>query len=276
MKQTFVEPREEKQLGIVSITLLNVTTIFTVPLLLPSALCGGASIAYNFAGALGFLLPTAACAAELAAHYPDEQGLSGWVDKGLGKKSALLSAWCQFLNCITFFPSMQSFAAAAIVYPFSPDDSTNQAYLAITSCVMIWSLTFVCTRGINSFEMFTNIGAIVGGPVAVAILVFSAVFRGTAGPQNSLAITSVKDLLPATSNWRSTISYFTGIMYSYAGIEVSASHQRDMARPSINYPRACAASALIIVTLNLAGRECIEVEIAPACALHCTCMRLGV
>ena len=66
-------------LGILDITLLNVITIFTIPLLLPSAVCGGAAVSYNIVGALFFLLPTGACAAELAGHYPDADGLSGWI-----------------------------------------------------------------------------------------------------------------------------------------------------------------------------------------------------
>ena len=239
-------------LGIRDITLLNVITIFTIPLLLPSAVCGGAAVSYNIIGALFFLLPTGACAAELAGHYPDADGLSGWIELALGQRAALAAAWFQFINGAAFFVPMQAFLAAGLLFPFSPEDSERPAFGACASFVMVWLMTLLCCRGMKEAVLFTSLGAVLGGLLPVAILMACAISRGNSH-DNALEVSSAASLLPNVSDLPSTISYFTAIMYSYAGIELSASHACDMTRPSIDYPRACLAGAATIMALNLVG-----------------------
>jgi amino acid transporter len=116
---------------------------------------------------------------------------------------------------------------------------------------MFWAMTIVNLFGMKVSGWVSALGALTGTllPGALIIILGCIWFLG----KNPLQFTvSWDSFIPNMTDIKQLV-FFTGVMLSYAGIEMSAIHARDVKNPQRDYPKALLLSFILIVALYSLG-----------------------
>jgi putative glutamate/gamma-aminobutyrate antiporter len=249
--------KKKHSLTIFSLTMITVGSVDSIRNLPATALFGSQLVFFFLLGALFFLIPTALVSAELASGWPKQGGVYVWVKEAFGKKAGFLAIWLQWIENVIWYPTILSFVAGTIGYFIDPSLANNAYFLCLVIVSSFWGATFINLRGMHSSAMLSNICAISGllVPMALIIGLGAAWIIGGNPVQISFDLPSILPHLQDKSMWVS----LTAIILSFCGIEIATVHANDVHNPQHAFPRALIYSVAIILSTLILGSLAIAV-----------------
>ncbi|MCL5272546.1 MAG: APC family permease [Gammaproteobacteria bacterium] len=241
----------KKRLTVFSLTLITVCSVDSIRNLPAAALAGSQLFSYFTLALIFFLIPCAITSMWFSNQ--SQQGVYGWVKKGLGKRSAFLAIWFQCVQNVLIYPTLLSFIAGTLLYSISPDLVDNKGLLFIIIIALIWMLTWINLQGIQLSSRFNSFCSITGLLVPFSIIIAMGLYwwLTQTEPENNL-------LPQATSySWTS----LTAIILSFCGIELAAVHAED-SQPGA-FPKAVIISVIVIFFTMLFGSMILAMIIPP-------------
>lgn len=240
-----------RTLSVFTLTMINIAAIGSIKNWPVTAEYGFSSIFYFLMGALLFFLPLALVTAELATTIPKSGGVFVWVKEAFGHRTGFLAIWLQWIENVIWYPTVLSFIAASVAYAIDPGLVNNTLYTVIIILVIFWGATFANLFGMTTSGWISTISVLLGTFVPAALIIALGFFWYFSGSPLQITYTW-HDFLPSLSSIDDLV-FFTGVMLSLCGIEMSAVHVRDVKDPKRDFPQAIVYSGLIIVVLSILG-----------------------
>lgn len=249
--------KKKHSLTIFSLTMITVGSVDSIRNLPATALFGSQLVFFFLLGALFFLIPTALVSAELSSGWPKQGGVYIWVKEAFGKKAGFLAIWLQWIENVIWYPTILSFVAGTIGYFIDPSLANNAYFLCLVIVCSFWGATFINLRGMHSSAILSNICAISGLLLPMALIIgLGAVWIVGGNPvQISFDSQSILPHLQDKSMWVS----LTAIILSFCGIEIATVHANDVHNPQYAFPRALIYSVVIILSTLILGSLAIAV-----------------
>ena len=244
-------------LSIFSLTMITIGSVDSIRNLPTTALFGSQLIAFFILGAIFFLIPTALVSAELASSWPKQGGVYIWVKEAFGKQLGFLAIWLQWISNVIWYPTLLSFVAGTIGYLINPSLASNPYFLCLVIVSAFWGATLVNLRGMRSSALVSNICAISGLllPMALIIALGAAWIIGGNPVQIDFDIHSMLPHSDDKSKWVA----LTGTMLSFCGIEIATVQANNVENPQYAFPRALVYSVVVILITLILGSLAIAV-----------------
>ena len=241
------------------LAMINVAAIGSVKNWPTMAEYGFASVFYMLLATLIFFLPTALVSAELATGWPKSGGVFAWVKEAFGHRLGFLSIWCLWIENVIWYPTMLGFIAASVSYIFNPALAESKFFIFFFGVAIFWIATLVNLLGIRTSAWISSVGVVLGTfiPGLFIITVGLAWYFGGSPVHVNF---SWDGFFPDMSS-PTQLVFFTGIILSFCGLEMSAIHARDVKDPKRNYPRAILLTVLFVLRLSTLGVLAISMVI---------------
>ncbi len=240
-----------RTLSVFTLAMINLAAIGSVKNWPINAEYGFSSLFFLLLAAIVFFLPVSLVAAELATGWPKAGGIYAWVKEAFGHRTGFLAIWLLWFENVIWYPTILAFIAATLAYIFNPTLAESTGYNVAVILSVFWGMTLLNLLGMRTSSLISTVGVICGTFIPGLLIIFLGFTWFTEG--NPLHIDlSWKGLVPNMSDPKQLI-FFTGTLLSFAGMEMSAVHARDVQYPQKDYPRAIFLSALIIIVLSSFG-----------------------
>jgi glutamate:GABA antiporter len=243
LDQALTNPPLKKPLGLFTLTMINVIAIDNLRSLPFGAEFGSALVVLYLIAAVGFLLPVALVASELATTWPTRGGIYIWVREALGDRWALAVIWLQWIYNVTWYPMALSFITSTLATTFYPTLHHHALYTFLAVIVLYWLATLINLFGMKISSIMSTLGALVGTLIPMGLLMILGWIWYHQGMPMHITTTS---FWPDLSD-HETLPYFATIVFGLMGIEMSAMHADDVAKPESTFPKAMAISSILIV-----------------------------
>jgi amino acid transporter len=195
--------------------------------------------------------------AELASGWAKQGGIYVWVKEAFGKKMGFLAIWLQWIENVIWYPTILSFVAGSLGYLIAPSLTMNPYFLWSVIVVSFWAATFVNLRGMHSSALLSNVCAITGLLLPMALIIsLGAIWLWGDNPA------AIKfDVASITPHWHDQSMWvsLTAIMMSFCGIEIATVHANDVENPQRAFPRALIYAVMIILSTLILGSLAIAV-----------------
>ncbi|MGM1047135.1 amino acid/polyamine/organocation transporter, APC superfamily [Paenibacillus uliginis N3/975] len=236
--------------GLIGITMAFFGTVRSVPTL---SATGWTQIFYMLVAAILFALPIALMSAEMSTGFPEEGGPQVWVKKALGEKWGFVTSWLLWVQM--FFGMVMVASTVGVLFGYvinKPELSSNNVFIFIVILISYWGVTLLNLK-FDMVKIAGNWGAIIGVYIPFVFLVILGVMymiKNGIQPESYLGNFKASDLLPNLSDLGS-LAYLSGIIFIFAGVEISSVHANNIENPKRNYPIAVIASVILLVIFNL-------------------------
>lgn len=256
-------PSGGKQLTMMAMAIMIVTTIVSMRGLASQAEFGLTSIFYYVFAALVFLVPYALVCAELASTYTQSGGVFRWVSEAFGTRAGWLSMYLDWQMVVIWFPAVLMFGAVSLAYVFWPEAfdaklAGNRIYTLLIVLGVYWVCTFNNFRGMKYANKLSTLGGLCGTIIPAAVLIVMGVVYVLMGKTINLPLD--KPFWPDFEQF-GTIVLAASIFLFYAGMEIQAVHVPGMKNPSRDFPKSVLIAVVIILAIFVAGTLAIGVVI---------------
>lgn len=235
---------------LIGITIAFFGSVRSVPTL---AINGWTGITYIVAAVIIFAIPIALISAELATGWSDEGGPQLWVKEGLGSKWSFVTSWILWIQMVTGMTMVGSIVGVILAYVIGiPSLSQNSIFVFICLLISFWGVTLLNFK-FNMVKVVGKFGTLIGVFIPFAALTILGVlymFKFGINPGHYLGNFELSKLVPNIHNL-GTLTYFSGIIFIFAGVEISSVHINNIHNPKRNYPIAVIISVVILVIVNL-------------------------
>lgn len=241
----------KKVISIFTLVMINLAAIGSIRNWPTIAETGFSAIFFFLLAALVFFLPTSLVSAELATGWPKIGGIFVWVKEAFGQRAGFLAIWLLWIENVIWYPTILSFIAATVAYTFDPHWGSNKTYIILVSLISYWVLTWINLKGMKISGWISSFGVIVGAFIpSIVIIALGCMWYFSGKPlQIEFSWNSFIPDLASPKQW----VIFTGVLFSLAGMEMSAIHARDVQNPQRNYPRATLYTILLVVLPSILG-----------------------
>lgn len=235
-------------LSVFSLIMINVIAVDSIRTLPMAASFGYGLITLYVIGAIAFFIPTALVTAELATTWPEKGGIYAWVRIAFGHKWGLCVVYLQWIYNVVWYPTILTLIASTIAYLVDPTLVQNATFMTTVVLATFWGCTLLNFFGMRISSAVSTFGSILGtlGPmILIIILAFFWLGRGNT-PEISLATST---FFPKMNNMSAIaeLVFFTQIIFSLLGLEMSSVHALEVKNPKKDYPKALLISALMIL-----------------------------
>jgi putative glutamate/gamma-aminobutyrate antiporter len=252
----------KKALSVFSLVMINIIAVDSLRSLPISAEYGFSLVFYYLLCGIGFLLPVALIAAELATGWPETGGIYVWLREAFGKKYGFLVVWIQWVYNVVWYPTILSLLAATLSYLIDPALAENKTYIFCMVIAFFWLATIVNLYGIHISSLISTIATIFGTMIPILFITGLGCLWYYQG--KPLAITfSAKSFFPDLTHL-GNLALLSSVVFGLIGLEMSAIHAGDVKNPQRDYPRAVFISAIIILSTLILGSLAIAMVIPQA------------
>ncbi|MPQ43793.1 tyrosine-tyramine antiporter [Clostridium tarantellae] len=214
------------------------------------ASAGWEAIFFMIGAGVLFAIPISLIAAELATGWPEEGGPQVWVNVAMGEKWAFVTAWLLWIQMMVGTQMGAAAFGSVLSYAIGkPELAHNNLYIFIIIIVTYWTVTFLNFKG-KVGKWVNTLGSIVGICIPFLILSLLGIWyfikhgNINLGPLNfNTAIPNITEL--------SKLSFFAGICFIFAGLEIASVQANNIDNPKKNYPKAVFISVGAMVIFNL-------------------------
>ena len=236
--------------GLIGITMAFFGTVRSVPTL---AITGWTQIFYMLIAAVIFALPIALMSAELSTGFPEEGGPQVWVKNGLGEKWGFVTSWLLWVQM--FFGMVMVASTVGVLFGYVINKSglsSNNYFIFIVILISYWSVTLLNLK-FDMVKIAGNWGAVIGVYIPFVFLVLLGVIymiKNGIQPNSYLGNFKPRDIIPNFGDLGS-LTYLSGIIFIFAGVEISSVHANNIENPKRNYPIAVIASVILLAIFNI-------------------------
>lgn len=240
-------------LGTFTLAMMTMAAIVSLRNLSLTAELGSSAVFFLALAAIVFFIPLAFVTAELASTWPRAGGCYVWIGEAFGKPLALVGLWFSWMASISWFPAILAFCATMLGHMLSnylPGIERSPTFVLITMLVIFWATTLSNFVGIKFSGLFSSIGVIVGTliPGFLIIVLGMLWILGDSPTQVPLTMSA---LVPDFK--LDNLVLFSGVLISFAGVELAAYHIRESKDPQHSYPRALGIAAILILFVYVFG-----------------------
>lgn len=240
-----------KPLTVFTLAMINVAAVSSVRNWPTIAEYGFASLFFFALAAVLFFIPVSMVSAELATGWPKMGGVFVWVKEAFGHRTGFLAVWLLWAENLVYYPALISFIAGTIAYIISPALSHNTFYTLSVIIGLFWLTTLANMFGMRTSGWISTFGVIAGTIIPGGLIIILGIFWYFSGNPIQISF-DLKSLIPEMNSPRELV-FFSGVLVSLCGLEMSAVHARDVENPQKNYPRAILLSAIVTLTLYVLG-----------------------
>ena len=190
-------------------------------------------------------------AAELATGWPKTGGIFVWVKEAFGHRTGFLAVWLLWAENLVYYPALISFIAGTIAYIINPMLTNSTLYVLSFIVVLFWATTIANLFGMRTSGWISSFGVIFGTLIPGGLIILLGVLWYFTGKPIQISFT-LDSLIPKL-NSPGELVFFSGVLVSLCGLEMSAVHARDVENPQKNFPRAILLSAILILGLYILG-----------------------
>ena len=235
---------------LIGITMAFFGTVRSVPTL---AINGWAQIFYLVGAVIVFAIPISLIAAELATGWPEEGGPHVWVKAALGEKWGFVTSWLLWVQMFFGMVMVASTVGVLLGYVVGNEAlSKNNVFIFIVILISYWGVTLLNLK-FDMVKIVGNWGAVIGVYIPfIALVVLGVAYLCKNGIQadSYLGTFSASKIIPDFHDFGS-LTYFSGIIFIFAGVEISSVHANNIENPKKNYPIAVISSVILLVIFNL-------------------------
>ncbi len=208
-----------------------------------------------------FLIPTSLVSAELATGWPKRGGIYAWVKEAFGDRWGFSAIWLQWIQMVFGMVTVLAFIAGSLAYVFAPALRDNGLWILAVVLAVYWGATLVNFRGLKLSGLISTVCLIVGVLIPAALIIILGLIYILEGNPSHISFTfTAKNLIPKLSDI-GNITLLAGIIFIFSGMEVSASHAKEVKNPQRNYPLAILITAILMVVINILGGLSIAVVV---------------
>jgi putative glutamate/gamma-aminobutyrate antiporter len=241
----------KRTISVFMLAMINVAAIGSVKNWPTIAENGFSSIFFFLLATLIFFIPTALVSAELATGWPKIGGVFVWVKEAFGHRAGFLAIWLLWIENVVWYPTILSFIAATFAYLIDPALASNKFYMLGVILTIFWATTLANLQGMRISGWISSIGVILGTLIPAGFIISLGIFWYLSGRPLQISL-DWQSFIPNMSSPEQLV-FFTGVILSLCGMEMSAIHARDVKNPQKNYPRAIWVAALIIFAMSVLG-----------------------
>ncbi|MDF2691145.1 MAG: Amino acid transporter [Gammaproteobacteria bacterium] len=235
----------KKVLGVFSLVMINVIAVDSLRALPATAHLGFSIVFYYLAAGLMFFIPSALIAAELATTWPKTGGIYVWAKAAFNKETAFLLVSLQWIYNVCWYPTILSLMAAILAYCIKPELAHHTTYMFFTITGLFWLILGINSLGLKCSSYLTSFSAVIGTLVPIGFVIVLGTIWLISGHHSEIHF-SVKTFFPDLSHIN-TLAFFTSVLFSLMGMEMSAIHAQEVKNPQSDYPKALLISALLIL-----------------------------
>ncbi|WP_152887899.1 tyrosine-tyramine antiporter [Clostridium tarantellae] len=244
--------KNSKCYQIIKLIALNLSFYVSIRTIPTIAKAGLHSIFFIILSGILFAIPIALISAELATTWPEDIGPHIWVKLALGDKWSFITAWLLWIETFLGFIMICSGFATLISYSINLSYlGRNRIYIFTVILITIWIITIINLRSkVNEKAM--SIAPILGIYLPYIIVISLGIWYAIKFGNINLGPITLKNLLPNLKSF-SNASYFSAILYTFAGLEIASSHAADLDEPNKKYPKVIFFSILFLIVFNILG-----------------------
>lgn len=207
---------------------------------------------FNFVTVFAFLIPIALVSAELATGWP-QNGVFHWVEAAFGTKTGFLAVWLQWVQSIFGITSILAYVGGTIAYAFNPELGNNNYFITAAILIIYWLATFMNFKGTKRSGQISSIALNVGVLLPTVLLIGAGIYYAVKGNPIYMDLSlTTSNLIPSLTN-TGVLILFLNFVFGFVGIEVSATHAKEVVNPQRNFPIALFSAAIIGFLLTLFG-----------------------
>jgi len=250
----------QHKIGAFTLIMITSALIMTMRNMPMMAATGMQMIFFNLIAAFAFLVPVALVSAELATGWP-ECGIYVWVKEAFGPRLGFLAVWLQWSQSIFGMTSILSYVAASLAYVINPELASNKYFIFTIILVVYWGATFANLHGTKISGLISTVCVSCGVLLpALVLIILGAFFLIGGNPVQLNTSMTLSNIIPSIHDSRNLIM-LVGFIFGCVGIEVSASHARDVRDTHKNYPIAIFSAAALVFILTLLGGMTIAIVV---------------
>ncbi|NOZ42599.1 MAG: amino acid permease [Alphaproteobacteria bacterium] len=243
---------QSPHIGVVKLTLMTAALFLTLRNMPMMAATGMNMVFFNAITVFAFLVPIALVSAELATAWP-KNGVFHWVEEAFGTRWGLTAVWLQWVQSLFGITSILSYVAASLAYAIDPALAGSRIFIVGVILAVYWTATVMNLRGMRASGRISSVCLGAGVLLPAGILIGLAGLYVIQGHPVHLNLTlSADNWLPLTGG-RQNLVLFLSFIFGVVGIEVSASHAREVRNVRRSYPVAVFSAALLGFILTLFG-----------------------
>ncbi|MGL5243788.1 MAG: amino acid permease [Sarcina sp.] len=244
--------KNSKYYQIIKLIALNLSFYVSIRTIPTVAKAGLHSISYIILAGLLFALPISLISAELATTWPEDVGPHIWVKLALGDKWSFVTAWLLWVETFLGFIMICSGFATLMSYSFGLSYlGKNRIYIFSIILITTWIITIINLRS-NLNKKATSIAPIIGIYIPYVIVISLGIWYAIKFGNVNLGPITFKNLLPNLKTFGNA-SYFSAILFTFAGLEIASSHAADLDEPNKKYPKVIFISILFLIIFNILG-----------------------
>lgn len=240
-----------RKLTVFTLAMINVAAVSSVRNWPTIAEYGAASLFFFALAALLFFIPVSMVAAELASGWPEMGGVYAWVKEAFGHRTGFLAVWLLWAENLVYYPALISFIAGTVAYVIQPELAHNTWYILSFVLGLFWLTTFANLWGLRTSGWISSFGVIFGTLIPGGLIILLGLLWYFQGNPMQISF-EFSQLVPHFGSVGELV-FFSGVLVSLCGLEMSAVHASEVENPQKNYPRAILLSALLILGLYVLG-----------------------
>ncbi len=207
---------------------------------------------FNIITVFTFLVPIALVSAELATAWP-KNGVFHWVEKAFGTRWGLTAVWLQWAQSLFGITSILSYVAASLAYAINPALAGYRVFIVTVILAVYWMATLLNLRGMRASGRISSVCLGAGVLLPAGLLIGMALIYVVRGHPLHLNLAMTADNWLPLNDARQGMVLFLSFIFGVVGIEVSASHAREVRNVRRNYPVAVFSAAILGFVLTLLG-----------------------
>ena len=280
-------PAQRKVLGVLLLTMINVSAILSLRAWPGMAPLGFSSAFFWILDAIIFFIPLSLVAAELATGWPKTGGVYIWIREGLGDRWGYLGSWLYWIENVTWFPTVLTFISATAAYAINPALASNNVYNFAVILIVFWGTTATNLFGMKTSGWISSVCAAFGTILPAALIIGLAGFWVGSGHSSQITFTaqtffptvinttSAVSVTPFSRVWLafpafqylasitnfSAVSLAGGLVLYYAGMEMSACHAGEVKNPKHDFPKAVLFSTVIVAAIFILGTLAVAIVV---------------
>ena len=241
------------KLTLIAFILITCAALMSIRTFPTQGVVGWQSIIFCLLAIVMYLIPASLVSAELATGWPQEGGVYVWVKEAFGERWGFTAVWLQWFQMTIGFISILTFIAATLSFLFNPVLANNKLYMFIIIVIVWWGLTFLNFRGLKDYARISSVSVVLGTFIPAAVLIIGGLWYILAG--NPVQITlnpTLNDLIPNLSSASNLVLLVT-FVFVFIGIEMTATHAREIKDVQKNYPLGILVVGVIMAVVSIIG-----------------------
>ena len=210
-------------------------------------------IIFSILAVILYLIPASLVSAELATGWPQEGGVYIWVKQAFGERWGFTAVWLQWFQMTIGFITILAFIAATFAYVFNAELANNKLYVFFVIILVWWGMTVINFRGLKAYTRISSVAVVIGTLIPAVVMIIGGFWYILAGNPVHLTLhPTAGDLIPDLSNFANLVLLVT-FVFSFIGIEMTATHAREMDNVRRNYPLGIMVVALMMTLIHTVG-----------------------